>query len=169
MEAKGYNGNGGQPRLPVAVKMEARGLWPTPMADDMSNVNGASRQRKLLEGSSRAGLPAAVQMEARGLWPTPTHMDHAGSRRTTARTEAWTSNPGTTLTDAAIIAGGRWDGKPMEDGTALGRLNPRWVAQLMGYPPTWAVLSGSRPPAKRSTRGKSHASSPRSTPTDAKP
>lgn len=40
------------------------------------------------------------------LWPTPTSGDSVGSRRATARRDTWTSNPGTTLTDAAWIAEG---------------------------------------------------------------
>jgi hypothetical protein len=39
-------------------------------------------------------------------WPSPTLPDGKGSRRATARKEEWTSNPGTTLTDAAWFAAG---------------------------------------------------------------
>jgi hypothetical protein len=41
-----------------------------------------------------------------GGWPTPVTSDHMGSRRATAAKEHWTSNPGTTLTDAARFASG---------------------------------------------------------------
>ena len=39
-------------------------------------------------------------------WPSPTLPDGKGSRRATARTEEWASNPGTTPTDAAWFAAG---------------------------------------------------------------
>ena len=41
-----------------------------------------------------------------GGWPTPTTQDQVGSRRATAQQDDWTSNPGTTLTDAALMASG---------------------------------------------------------------
>lgn len=150
--------------LNTAVKAEAQGMWPTPTAD-LARAGRGDRPSELARKSP--GLETIAMLSEK--WPTPTAQDSAGSRRTTARTEEWTSNPGTTLTDAAIISTGQWDGKPMKDGTELGRLNPRWVATLMGYPPTWAVPSGPRPPASRSTRGRSRASSPTSDPTDGKP
>lgn len=134
MAAKGYNGNGGQPRLPVAVKMEARGMWPTPMARDWKS---GKTSKETMQRNSRP-LPEVVHAVATGKWPTPTETDSSHSRRATARTVEWTSNPGTTLTDATIIASGEWDGKPIPRGAEIGRLNPRWVAQLQGYPPWWA-------------------------------
>lgn len=50
--------------------------------------------------------------------------------------------------------------------TIPGRL-PELTPQ--GYPPTWAEPSGPRPPASRSTRGRSRASSTTSDPTAGKP
>lgn len=41
-----------------------------------------------------------------GGWPTPVTSDYTGSRRATAHKEHWTSNAGTTLTDAAWFASG---------------------------------------------------------------
>jgi len=41
-----------------------------------------------------------------GGWPTPVTSDRMGSRRATAAKEHWTSNAGTTLTDAAWFASG---------------------------------------------------------------
>jgi hypothetical protein len=152
MLAKGYNGNGGQPRLPVAVKMEE--CWATPTAQDGKNDTLPPSQ---LERDSIPGQ--LLRME---LWPTATAKDADHSRRATARKEHWTSESGTTLTDATIIASGTWDGQPIPRGTSSGRLNPRWVAQLMGYPPTWAVLSGPLARVSRSTGGKNPGSSRRS-------
>lgn len=69
--------------------MARRGLWPTATASD---GNGA--------GHSGQGGPNLRTAVARRMFPTPTAMDHAGGRRATARQDGWTSNPGTTLTDA---------------------------------------------------------------------
>lgn len=118
-------------------------LWTTPSARDWKDTEGMATTRE--DGRTRIDqLPRQVFAEARGIWPTPTTQDSVGSRRETARTDEWKSNPGTTLTDAAIIAGGEWDGKPMVDGTKLGRLNPAWVATLMGYPPDWGIVASDR-------------------------
>jgi len=50
-----------------------------------------------------------------GGWPTPVTSDHTSSRRATAHKEHWTSNAGTTLTDAAWYATG-W---PTPDASAM--------------------------------------------------
>ena len=50
-----------------------------------------------------------------GGWPTPVTSDYTGSRRATAHKEHWTSNAGTTLTDAAWYATG-W---PTPDASAM--------------------------------------------------
>lgn len=84
-----------------------------------------------------------------GGWPTPTRQDGAGSRRATARMDHWTSNTGTTLTDAAWLTAGwvtpssrDWKDTPgmaqhgtNPDGTLRMRLDqlPRQAA-IAGYP-----------------------------------
>lgn len=73
-------------------------------------------------------------------WPTPITTDAKGARRDTAREEAklrgesWTSNTGTTLTDALWLENDRRDwGKP---------LNPEFVEQLMGFPRGYTLPTG---------------------------
>lgn len=73
---------------PVLDTMARNGLWPTAT----SSLGGP--------GCKRGGGPSLAAAAQPRIFPTPTAMDHAGSRRATARTDAWTSNPGTTLTDA---------------------------------------------------------------------
>jgi hypothetical protein len=69
------------------ITREVGALLPTCLAnDDKGPQKGPRRQG----GDSLCNL-----------LPTATAMDGRGSRRATARTDAWTSNPGTTLTDVA--------------------------------------------------------------------
>lgn len=69
--------------------------WPTPMASD-----GTKGPGEYARGNQ--DLPAVAVSKP---WPAPTACDAKGSRRSTARTDSWTSNPGTTLTDAALTHG----------------------------------------------------------------
>jgi site-specific DNA-cytosine methylase len=66
------------------------------------------------------------------LWPTPVTTDSKGARKETARAEHWTSNPGTTLTDAVWLASKADYGRP---------LNPDWVERLMGFPAGFTLPS----------------------------
>jgi len=98
--------------------------------------------------------------------PTPTASDSKGSRRTTARTNLWKSNPGLTLLDyawlwptpKATVSGPDFArvNRPRSGGddlaTAVARLeaflhgeaeaplNPEWVSWLMGYVMDWTDL-----------------------------
>jgi hypothetical protein len=95
-------------------------------------------------------------------WPTPTWKDHAQSGR--AAYTGGRMHQGTTLTDATArdwpTATQRdWkDGAcrdanvptngllgravPRTTGSSRARLNPRWVAQLLGYPLDWLAPAG---------------------------
>ena len=73
----------------------ASALLPTPTGDDANNVTRES------------GDFQSLAREANKLLPTPVVTDSYGSRRSTARTEDWISNPGTSLTDAIWETQGR--------------------------------------------------------------
>lgn len=133
------------------------GLWPTARAND-------AEKRGAISANPRNGLPAAVLhwptpqahdcqagdpkrvgrfgTAAGGrnltdevmLWPTPTAGD-ANSSGAAGYSTASGRHPGTTLTDATC--GPRGPGSRSTDGRSRARLNHRWVAQLLGYPPTW--------------------------------
>lgn len=74
-------------------------------------------------GFDFAKLAVEPKLPESRYWPTPVTTDAKGARRETARTEAWESKPGTTLTDAVWLEGER--GRP---------LNPEWVEALMSFP-----------------------------------
>jgi hypothetical protein len=73
----------------------AGALFPTPTGDDANNVTRES------------GDFQSLARETNRLLPTPVVTDSYGSRRSTARTDEWTSNEGTSLTDAIWESQGR--------------------------------------------------------------
>lgn len=120
-----YNQRGRQGAEGLATEVARRegALWPTPTAEGGTGyMSGPKRDtwRPTLEGAAQMspeGPPPKITAdefrgEGRGaaakVWPTPTTSDRLGSRRSTARKEHWTSNPGTTLTDAAWATDERW-------------------------------------------------------------
>lgn len=150
-----------------------------------------------MKGAFRSGtkdgrnLPYDVEREETKRWPTPVTTDAKGSRRNTASTSAWKSNPGDTLLDAVWIEnaklyptptasryGSTNNGNPGDErekyataGTPSldtiatrewgGALNPTWVEALMGAPAGWTA--GPHAAASLSTRGSRRAPSPSKT------
>ncbi len=115
-------------------------LLPTPQASDGS---GGRFDRSAAENGwkrpSGAHATKTLSTAAR-LLPTPTSKDRDSSRRSTARTEEWTSNPGTTLTDAALESSGASTEPPSDGGNSSSgglRLSPSFVEWLMGAPARW--------------------------------
>lgn len=93
-------GSSGDLMLPSAVVQ----LLPTPTSQNSHGNHTNGRGEDLLPGAAAKILP------------TPTSSDAKGSRRSTARTDDWTSNPGETLTDAARSIGETTD-PPSSDGS----------------------------------------------------
>jgi hypothetical protein len=86
---------GREPGGAVHLNHAVESLLPTPTSRDGKGPNPNER-----DGGD--DLPTAVK-----LLPTPVVTDSFGSRRSTARTDEWTSNEGTTLTDAIWEVQGR--------------------------------------------------------------
>jgi hypothetical protein len=140
--------NYGQPRendrgdLQAAALLSGRETWPTPSATPYgSSQNWINGKGGEFERPS-AGTPSLERM-ARG-WPTPQARDEKGPTGASGRPEE--GGRRSSLSDTAM------------PGATGGRLNPRWVAVLMGFPEDW--FDGLPAPAKRSTRGSRPASSP---------
>lgn len=133
-------GNGFGTPLSIAVR-----LLPTPTTEP-STGNGHAR---------------SLGGEVRQLLPTPTATDASGSRGHRPDGSAYGPTSGVTLTDAvnpdrwgryaAAIA--RWEhllGRPAPDPTDdRGRLSPRFVEWLMGWPDGWVTDHLDRRPALR--------------------
>ena len=92
-------------------------FWPTPTADDASNVNPKPNRFR--------GLVAAVN---ESLWPTPT----ANSWSSTGHRQILQNR----ITDGTISETERLG---MVSGNG-GKLNPTWVEWLMGFPTGWTDL-----------------------------
>ena len=105
-------------------------LWPTPNARD-----GSRGPESLKDGKRQSGHKGNENLEGAALWPTPTARDAGNSRRTTVKKDSWTSNDGTTLTDASHLH------EKMttrgQDGLDQVYLNPQFVELLMGLPIGW--------------------------------
>jgi hypothetical protein len=98
----------------------------------------------LMQDGSARYITLDIQNE-RKIWPTTTASDALGSRRSTAATDEWTSNPGTTLLDATLEANGEGTDGWQEDLKKKNpppQLSPDWVEWLMGWPLGWTRLDG---------------------------
>lgn len=150
------------PCLPAAVQMTE---WPTPSATPYGSSNngcpGDGREEYATKG--KPSLEGAARQESGSAWPTATASDAKASGAAGYATASG-RHSGTTLTDAAV--GPRGPESPSTSGKdrawstptardekgpgpthtkggrdlatdVKGRLNHRWVAQLMGFPADW--------------------------------
>lgn len=132
--ARDWKGKGYDGQLPTELDGLVR-LIPTPNAQDGSRGADFARATRQESGGDDL-LTFGVK-----LLPTPTSKDGIGSRRSTARTPEWTSNTGTTLTDAALESSGVDTRAPSGVGKTSSaglRLNPLFVEWLMGAPEGWS-------------------------------
>ena len=126
-----------------------RGMLPTPNAFDYNTPRKEETFKKAQERHAAKGVNLQnplKQMAAMGMLPTPTVSDIIGTPKRpdqiTQTPTGWarkSDNTGTIfgakLNDVApIIAGAKYQiGKPSQ-------LNPRFVAEMMGFPPNWTEL-----------------------------
>ena len=118
----------GKPRANGA-KVQARlrdaaAFWPTPRAND------AEKRGNINPNDPRNGLPAAVLK-----FPTPTRSMHKGS-----------SAGAMTRSSGASRLNDRLDFAVEQGNIKTGRLNPLWVAWLMGFPIEWASFAPTETP-----------------------
>ena len=107
--------------------------WPTPSAqtfDQSPAVFDARRERLKAKGINGNGAGRLLAVEVRRSWPTPSATDHKGS-----------SQPGQRRGQLT---------EPLEPGSG-GRLNPRWVEALQGFPLGWTCLTDGPPLQDHST------------------
>jgi hypothetical protein len=112
-----------------AQQVERR-IWPTPRAND------AEKRGDFDATNPRNGLPAAVKM-----FPTPTRSMHKGS-----------SANAMTRSSGASRLNDRLDYAVERGIITTGRLNPLWVAWLMGFPTEWASFAPMATPSSRKSR-----------------
>jgi len=103
-------------------------MWPTPQARDYRSPDlpaSGNFQRKIAQGFT-IDLNSVVQ-----LWPTPAAQDSKNATLPPSQISRDTP-PG------AILRDGQLDpDSPSTDGKSCALLNPRWVAQLQGFPSDW--------------------------------
>lgn len=114
-------------------------LWPTPTATERSGNNPVTGRG--------AGLSKAVK-----LWPTPRSAEWKGSGPKGSKSQKYRLQK--RYLDGTVLE--------EEPGMSGGKLNPRWVEWLMGFPLGWTDIStaeGLRLSATPSSRSKSTPSS----------
>lgn len=132
----------------IADTLTAAGRqWTTPQAHDAQGTPTASRHGRY--GSKHGGRNLPDQIAADQAWNTPSAQDAKNA----------TLPPSLRGRDSVV-------GQCLQDHTSTrgkprGSLNPKWVAQLMGYPDGWLAISdeaGSRLSATRSSPSASRSS-----------
>lgn len=106
----GMTQSGASYLLPTPVHLSSEsesGLWPTPVASDVT-----SRNQKYAQG----GTPLSYAVK---LWPTPT----GGGKSATSCLGDWGGSGSRKKMETLV-----------EDGEMYGPLNPEWVEWLMGWP-----------------------------------
>jgi DNA polymerase I-like protein with 3'-5' exonuclease and polymerase domains len=141
------------PPLELLTSGNGSSSLPTPSAvsygtnkggSDSSDPRGYSR-----EGKAR---PSLEHMARHDLWPTPTANDHlnAGYMHRSGR-------------DYPTLPGATGAAPPRGGGASGGKLNPKWVAWLMGFPLDWLEISSElseTPSSPRSPSTSAATSSP---------
>jgi hypothetical protein len=118
--------------------MSRSGMLPTPTAMDSTNATATMKSTQVKEGSMHSvTLTRAMSM---GMLPTPV----AGEYRDTGEAVKTGNFKQMNLTRTIAKDNPEWTGKTSQ-------LNPRFVAEMMGFPPNWTELpfqSGEQNPSK---------------------
>jgi hypothetical protein len=101
--------------------------WPTPTATPYGSNGNAPGEI----GPRRPSLQGAVEV-----WPTPT----TGRKHSSGDPIDFFGGKSARDVVMAAFAGPQGLDSPSTNGKNRGRLNSRWVAQLMGFPPDWCEL-----------------------------
>ena len=102
-------------------------MLPTPTVFDSTNASSTMKSTQVKEGSMHS--MTLTRMIDSGLLPTPTTRDYKGGKsKQTLDKRKERGNFIETLPDKFPL-----DGKTSQ-------LNPRFVAEMMGFPPNWTEL-----------------------------
>lgn len=168
----GSNRGGGMGRVgPTRYSLDtmaARGLWPTPIANDASGTRNATAKR-----NGSIGHPGTTLVDFVTMWPTPTASDggngpaghrEGGMNLRTAVT-LWPTPTARDWKDRGDFTPRRIDETgpgPSLPSAVGGQLNPPWVEWLMGFPIGWTDCGRSVTPSCRRSRSTSPSGSSRS-------
>lgn len=175
---KGLFNSRGEPKLSAQVLIPN---WATPNTLDSMPPKSADAIQHELE-VSRPGRSQASNLrdQVTGNWKTPTVDDSAnvnpkenrfaGRVRQTMEQEDWPTTSSNNGTGGCTgLAGGTGNRAKLykllgeEEGKKMGfqKLNPHWVATLMGYPPLWCELGRKSTTASASSRATATPSFPK--------
>lgn len=120
-QAADANGSGINQNTSSLCKQARRlSAWPTPNAGPQNDTDTTWEQRRAElkaqhKNGNGFGLTLGMAASLAG-WPTTTTQDHFSARLTANRKKEWKSHPGTTLLDAARMAGWRSTGTNQRGG-----------------------------------------------------
>ena len=117
---------------------DAAAFWPTPRAMDARGAGPETKDETLVRRANTnfgLNLSETVQVAERKLFPTPTRSMHKGS-----------SAGAMTRLSGASRLNDRLDYAVEQGNIKTGRLNPLWVAWLMGFPIEWASFAPTEMP-----------------------
>jgi hypothetical protein len=137
-KGRGFPGQLPTVLLPTPAAYES---YPTESYIEEMREAGISPDSRLYLPGRKGHSQRTLSRIVPALLPTPTETDSSNSRRSTARTLEWTSNTGTTLTDAALESSGADTRAPSDVGKTSSaglRLNPSFVEWMMGAPEGWS-------------------------------
>ena len=126
-----YRESVGRHYVPECLTEQLQGLLPTPCANDIQS----SQEERIIQKNGRfvkknkqSGTEYGPKLvDVAGLLPTPVTRDYKGARTTEALKNAG-RNETNNLPDAFAQTG------------KSSQLNPRFVAEMMGFPPNWTEL-----------------------------
>jgi len=112
--------------VPSTLRTEGTefGLLPTPTAMDCTNATASMKSTQVKEGSMHSVTLTRAMII--GMLPTPSARDYKGRTNPGVKKEISGTTYGETLPDSVL----RITGNPSQ-------LNPRFVAEMMGFQPDW--------------------------------
>jgi hypothetical protein len=119
------------------------GLLPTPLAQCFEQINteayDARMQRIKAKGHTVFTMPLD-QMAIRGILPTPTAMDYNMTYQESKEWKGMLPTPQAQDHKASANQNQNGIGKMAKQAGNNSQLNPRFVAEMMGFPPNWTEL-----------------------------
>jgi hypothetical protein len=107
------------------------GLLPTPTVFDSTNASATMKSSQVKEGSMHS--MTLTRMMDKGMLPTPTASDYKGAYRPESMMSSNGIDRTKRMSNIYIHLNQDYDSKTSQ-------LNPRFVAEMMGFPPNWTEL-----------------------------
>jgi hypothetical protein len=111
-----------------------RGLLPTPQAMDMMTnpPRRITASGRIISNQGHNGSAPLKDLAMNGMLPTPTTHD---SKHSTTKSPSWDKRIDQKHLEETVL-----NPYIQERGGTTSQLNPRFVAEMMGFPPNWTEL-----------------------------